>query len=76
MIGPRKPPMRKGDTEMRKLIENAIECMKLDGTMAKMHEKWFGIAPPPGAAAITVYPGYGVPGTEGYDPTEHTPSCG
>ena len=52
----------------------AIECMKLDGTMAKMHEKWFGIPPAPGSAA-TVFPGYGVPDMPGYDPTPHTPSC-
>lgn len=69
-------PTRKGDTAMRNLIENAIECMKLDGTMAAMHEKWFGLKPAPGSAAVTVFPGYGVPGTEGYDPTEHTPTCG
>jgi len=69
-------PTRKDDPEMRKLIENAIECMKLDGTMAAMHEKWFGTKPAPGSAAVTVFPGYGVPGMPGYDPTEHKPSCG
>jgi len=68
-------PVRKGDTEMRKLVENAIECMKLDGTMAAMHEKWFGTKPAAGSAAVTVFPGYGVPGMPGYDPTEHTPAC-
>lgn len=69
-------PTRKDAPEIRKLVENAIECMKLDGTMAKMHEKWFGTKPAPGSAAVTVFPGYGVPGVEGYDPTEHTPDCG
>lgn len=69
-------PTRKDDPEMRKLIENAIECMKLDGTIAAMHEKWFGTKPAPGSAAVTVFPGYGVPGAAGYDPTEHTPDCG
>jgi polar amino acid transport system substrate-binding protein len=68
-------PMRKDSTELRKQIENAIECMKLDGTIARMHEKWFGTKPAPGAAAITIFPGYGVPDMPGYDPTEHTPSC-
>ena len=43
--------------------------MKLDGTIANMHEKWFGVKPPPGSAAVTVFPGYGVPGMAGYDPT-------
>jgi polar amino acid transport system substrate-binding protein len=69
-------PMRKDSSELRKLIENAIECMKLDGAVAAMHEKWFGTKPPPGSAAVTVFPGYGVPGMAGYDPAEHTPACG
>ena len=68
-------PVRKDSAELRKQIENAIECIKLDGTMAKMHEKWFGVQPAPGSAAVTVYPGYGVPGLPGYDPTEHTSAC-
>jgi polar amino acid transport system substrate-binding protein len=69
-------PLRKDSSEMRKTIENAVECMKLDGTIAKMHEKWFSVAPPPGSAAVTVFPGYGVPAMPGYDPTAHTPACG
>jgi len=68
-------PLRKDSTELRKQLENAIECMKLDATIAKMHKKWFGIEPQPGSAAVTVFPGYGVPNVQGYDPTEHSPSC-
>jgi polar amino acid transport system substrate-binding protein len=68
-------PLRKDSGELRKQLENAIECMKLDGTIAKFHEKWFGIAPPAGSAAVTVFAGYGVPGMAGYDPTEHKPVC-
>jgi polar amino acid transport system substrate-binding protein len=68
-------PVRKDNTELRKKLDVAIECMKMDGTMAAMHEKWFGIKPAPGSAAVTVFPGYGVPDMPGYDPTEHTPSC-
>jgi len=67
--------LRKDSGELRQTIESAIECMKLDGTIAKMHEKWFGTKPAPGSAAVTVFPGYGVPGMAGYDPTEHTPKC-
>lgn len=66
---------RKDSAELRKQVENAVECMKLDGTIAKMHEKWFGVKPAPGSAAVTVFPGYGVPGMAGYDPAEHTPQC-
>jgi polar amino acid transport system substrate-binding protein len=69
-------PVRKDSTELRKQLENAIECMKLNGTISKMHKKWFGIDPQPGSAAVTVFPGYGVPNMQGYDPTEHTPQCG
>jgi polar amino acid transport system substrate-binding protein len=68
-------PLRKDSGELRKTLENAIECMKLDGTIAAMHEKWFGIKPAPGSAAVTVFPGYGVPGMAGYDATEHKPEC-
>jgi polar amino acid transport system substrate-binding protein len=69
-------PLRKDSGELRKTIENAIECMKLDGIIARMHEKWFGVTALPGSAAVTIFPGYGVPGMPGYDPTEHTPKCG
>ena len=68
--------LRKDSGELRKTIENAIECMKLDRTIAKMHEKWFGVAAPAGSAAVAVFPGYGVPDMPGYDPTAHTPACG
>ena len=54
------------------LVQN---IKKLDSTIAKMHEKWFGVAPAAGSAAVTVFPGYGVPDMPGYDPTAHTPSC-
>jgi polar amino acid transport system substrate-binding protein len=68
-------PLRKDSRELRKTIEVPIECMKLDGTIARLHEKWFGVAAAPGSAAVTVFPGYGVPDMPGYDPTAHTPPC-
>src|SRR5438270_1997369 len=68
-------PLRKDSADLRKEIDSAIECLKIDGTIARMHEKWFGVKPAAGSAAVTVYPGYGVPGMPGYDPTEHTPAC-
>src|SRR6202047_3210779 len=64
-------PVRKDNAALRNKLELAIECMKRDGTMAKMHEKWFGTKPQPGSAAATVYPGYGVPDMPGYDASEH-----
>lgn len=66
---------RKEDVALRNAVEEAFECMKLDGTIARLHEKWFGLKPEPGSAAVTVYPGFGVPGMEGHDPTPHTPKC-
>lgn len=69
-------PLRKDSAALRIEIENAIECMKLDGAMAALHEKWFGTKPAPGSAAVTVFPGTGVPDMPGYDPTPRTPSCG
>ena len=69
-------PFRKDDVATRNRVEEVVECMKRDGFFAKLSEKWFGVAPPPGAAAGTAFPGYGTPGFEGYDPTQHTPKCG
>jgi polar amino acid transport system substrate-binding protein len=66
---------RKDDAATRNSVEDALECLKLDGTVARLHEKWFGIKPAAGAAAITVYPGYGVPGLPGHDSKPHTPNC-
>jgi polar amino acid transport system substrate-binding protein len=66
---------RKDDRKMRNTVEEVIECMKLDGTFAKLAEKWFGVKPDSDSPAVTVYPGYGPPGFEGYDPTDHKPNC-
>jgi len=66
---------RKDDAATRNALEEAMECMKLDGTVAKLHEKWFGVKPERGSAAVTVFPGYGVPGMDGHDPKPHQPKC-
>ncbi len=68
-------PFRKDSVALRNKVENVIECMKLDGTFAKMSEKWFGVTPVKGSAAVTVYPGYGHPGFAGHDATPHEPKC-
>src|SRR5215831_926689 len=64
--------IRKDNTQMRAQLENAIECLKQEGTIAKVHEKWLGYAPRAGSAAVTIFPGLGVPGIPGYDPTPRT----
>ena len=66
---------RKDDVKTRNAFEDALECMKMDGTVAKLHEKWFGTKPEPGSAAVTVFPGFGVPGMDGHDPKPHQPKC-
>lgn len=68
-------PFRKDSVELRNKIEGVIECMKQDGTMAALSEKWFGVTPPEGSAAITVAAGYGQPGFEGHDATPHDNTC-
>ena len=68
-------PFRKNSIELRNKVENVLECMKLDGTFAKMSEKWFGVTPAPGSAAVTVHAGYGQPGFTGFIPTPHVPNC-
>lgn len=66
---------RKDDVELRNKVEEAVECMKLDGTIAKLHEKWLGGKPPEGSSSYTVRVGYGEPGLPGYDATPHEPKC-
>jgi polar amino acid transport system substrate-binding protein len=63
------------DAEYRNKVEDVIECMKLDGRLGKLHEKWYGTAPDSGSAIDTVYFGYGPPGFKGFEPTAHVPSC-
>ncbi len=66
---------RKDDAALRNAVEDALECLKMEGAVARLHEKWFGFKPAAGSAAVTVYPGYGVPGMPGYDPKPHQPHC-
>jgi len=66
---------RKDDAALRNAVEEGLECAKIDGTVARLHEKWFGTKPAKNSAAVTVYPGYGVPGLPGHDAKAHTPRC-
>lgn len=67
---------RKNDPGTREKIEGAIECIKRDGTMQLLHEKWFKLKAEPGSAALTIFPGTGTPGYEGYDPKPAASPCG
>jgi len=60
----------------RNKVEEAIECMKMDGTLTALYKKWYGEDPAAGSAIVTVYPGYGPPGFKGHSDVQHTPKCG
>jgi polar amino acid transport system substrate-binding protein len=68
-------PFRKGDETNRDLVEKAMECLKIDGSMAKLSEKWFGVKPAPGTTIVTPTKGFGTPGFEGYVDNDHKASC-
>jgi polar amino acid transport system substrate-binding protein len=67
--------LRKDSVALRDTLDETLECLKTDGTIAKLHEKWFGVAPAAGSAALTPAPGHGVPGFAGYDATPHPAKC-
>jgi polar amino acid transport system substrate-binding protein len=68
-------PFPKGSVALRNQMQDVMSCMKKDGTIAKMSEKWFGHTPGPDALERVITPGYGVPGMPGYDPTPHELKC-
>lgn len=68
-------PFRKGDEELRATVESVIECMKLDGAMAALHQKWFGSEPAEGSAAVTPIKGFGESGFAGYVEDDHEFAC-
>lgn len=68
-------PFRKDDYATRNLFDEVLECLKTDGTMAKLSEKWFGITPEAGQTIVTPTPGFGVPGFAGYQDVAHEVTC-
>lgn len=68
-------PFRLNDKEGRDAVANVIKCMKQDGTLSKLAQKWYGYEPAATSVEKTIAPGQGVPGTENYDPTPVTPQC-
>src|SRR5919197_5682766 len=59
-------PVPKNNPKLRAELQDALDCMKKDGTMAKLYEKWFNKKPEPDDLAVVITPGYGVPGMQGY----------
>jgi polar amino acid transport system substrate-binding protein len=68
-------PVPKDNPKLRAELQDALDCMKKDGTLAKLSEKWFGKKPDADDLAVVITPGYGVPGMPGYDPTPHELKC-
>ena len=66
---------RLDDTDYRNTVEMAIECMKKDGTLVKMYEKWYGSQPDAASSINTIFPGYGAPDFKNYDPKPHELAC-
>ena len=69
-------PVPKNNPKLRAQLQDAIDCMKKDGSLVKLSEKWLGYTPGPDALERVITPGYGVPGMPGYDPTLHELHCG
>ena len=67
-------PVPKDNPKLRAQLQDIIDCMKKDGTLVKISEKWMG-TPEPDALERTITPGYGVEGFPGYDPTPHALKC-
>ena len=69
-------PFRRDSAALRNQVEDVLTCMKRDGTVARLSERWFGNAPGPDQAERIEFPGYGPPDMPGYDPTPQNPNCG
>ncbi len=69
-------PFRQDSGALRNQVEDIIVCMKRDGTVARLSERWFGSAPGPDQAERIEFPGYGVPDLPGFDATPQNPTCG
>ena len=68
-------PLRHDQVALQHQLQDALDCMKQDGTIARLSEKWFGQVPAADDLERVVTPGYGVPGMPGYDPTPHPLAC-
>jgi len=69
-------PFRQDSGAMRNVVEDVLTCMKRDGTVARLSERWFGSRPAADQAEVVEFPGYGPPGLPGHDATPQNPSCG
>lgn len=61
--------------EYRNKVDDALTCMKMDGTLQKLHQKWYGAPAEKDTPTVTIYEGYGPPGFKGHEATPHKPVC-
>lgn len=54
--GERFAMMARKDHPLLERANDAVSAMKEDGTMAQIHEKWFGVAPEAGTSTVTAMP--------------------
>ena len=66
---------RPEDVEFRNKVEGILECMKFDGTLVALNEKWLKSKPASGSEMTAIYTGFGPPGYNGYSPDNHVPNC-
>jgi len=64
---------RLDDHALRDQVDQALACMKEDGTLAKLYTKWTGLSPLEGGSVVKATPGRGQPGYANYDPTPRQP---
>jgi polar amino acid transport system substrate-binding protein len=66
---------RLDDAAYRDKVEDVIECMKGDGTLARLYKQWYGEDPQPGSPLLSAFPGYGPPGFKGHVDRPHALAC-
>ena len=67
--------VRRADAELRDEMEEALQCLKMNGTVARLSKQWFGREPDAEDLENLVVPGHGVPGLAGYDPKPRKNRC-
>jgi polar amino acid transport system substrate-binding protein len=66
---------RRDDMAGRDAANLALKCLKHNGTIVELAEKWFGFTPDAESAAAKVQPGFGVQGLPGYEDKDVSLEC-
>jgi len=65
----------KRSPELRAQLEQAIECIKADGTAARLYQKWLQTTPPTGSLEVTPQPGTGPTGMANHEAAPSQRNC-